>query len=510
MADRKGRRAFIRNMGLAGAAVAGAPILFTPGGRAVAQEGEDTIFIEINLRDQWDHVHFFVPPGVAQFSGSIHRGPSGDDLAFYAQPGEIREVGGVYLTDDSFALAPHVDTIAMLEFGEATRGPIHGHEAGNDIRSPGRRANQMAGYMPIFENDPTGDGGNWRTYSTVPTPASLHNYWAKQRSPGLRNGWAFKGYGRSNHTAYHFAAGLSGGELDRVRSKDELFELFPLITQDPSLLSSDEESDALLRLLGRTDARYFARRGVAGGARDDHQVQLDELRARLRVDMPIEIRLRLDEAETEFWSSGVPNQKCTDGDRDIRDCVEGRDTFKAQIWETVAYAFKAVASGATRTVSIEFDFRDLHNQRPEEAIRTQAQQAARPLARLIQRLKEVGLYDRTAIAIYTTDGSRGLKAGSYGNDGRNTVILAGGRVRGGYYGDIRLTDEGGRNGVVFHPPDESGNPIEASYSFRSGEGRLESARIWRTVTAAAGIPQELCDEFSGVTGARPYSYMLRS
>lgn len=44
--------------------------------------------------------------------------------------------------------------------------------------------------------------------------------------------------------------------------------------------------------------------------------------------------------------------------------------------------------------------------RTESVLRTQAQQVARPLARLITDLKAAGLYDRTVIAVYTLDGSR--------------------------------------------------------------------------------------------------------
>ena len=68
----------------------------------------------------------------------------------------------------------------------------------------------------------------------------------------------------------------------------------------------------------------------------------------------------------------------------------------------VAWATKLFQAGLTRTFSIEYDFRDLHQFRPEEALRTQAKQVAIPLARAIERLKALNLFERTLIVFYTT------------------------------------------------------------------------------------------------------------
>ncbi|MBX3252350.1 MAG: DUF1501 domain-containing protein [Myxococcales bacterium] len=505
-----GRRRFLGALGASALAPALLPLRrlggpFGGSARAALPDDGGTIFIEICLRDQWDQMHVFVPPGIAGAS-RIHRGETGDQITFFAQPDELRTAGGVILTADSAELAPHVDTVAQLDFGVPTAGDIHGHEAANPLRTPGRRRDRLPGYMSLFDNDPaSGDGGNMRDYGTVPTPSSIHNHWSKLLDPSLRNGFAFKGVSRSNHTVFHFAAGLPGGELDRIRSRRELFDLFPPFVDDPSLLRTPREADAVQRLLSRVDRSFFARRRVTDAVRDDHERQIDELREQLHVAEPRVVSLPITDEEREYWGSGVPSQMCTRADRDSYECGDGQ--VKAQIWEQVAYAYKLVSAGMVRTVALEFDYMDLHGYRPEQAVRTQAQQLARPLARLIARLKADGLYERTVIAVYTVDGSRAPHANSYGHDGKNTLILAGGRIRGGYFGDIRLSDEGSRNRVRYHPPDEGGAPT--SEAFEGVRGRLDSARIWRTVAEAAGIPRAIIDEYAEVQGKRPYSYLLR-
>ncbi len=479
--------------------------------KAGAQPPDDggTLFLEICLRDQWDQMHVFVPPGIASF-GRVHRGETGDGLTFFAQPDELRmtptSTGNVFLTADSYELAPFVDSVAQIDFGEPTAGDIHGHEAANPIRTPGRRRERLPGYMSLFENDPaSSSSGNMEDYGTVPTPACVHNHWSKSLDPSLRNGIAFKGISRSNQTVYHFAAGLPGGELDRVRSRGELFDLFPPFVDDPSLVRSAGEANAIQRALGRLDDRFLARRRIQARVRDDHQRQIDELRQQLHVAEPRVVSLPLTEEERAYWGSGVPSQTCTRNDLESFECGEGQ--VKAQIWEQVAYAYKLLSAGLTRTVALEFDYMDLHTYRPQSAVRTQAQQLAKPLARLIARLQEDGLYERTVIAVYTADGSRAPHANSYGHDGKNTLILAGGRIRGGYYGDIRLTDEGSRNGVTYHPPGEDGAPL--SEGFRGTNGRLSSARLWRTVIEAARIPSDVVEGFAEVQSATPYGFVLR-
>jgi hypothetical protein len=506
------RRSFLRLLGIALASPAIPPALRfaaneIAGGVAHAQDAESaTILIEIDLRDQWDQMHVMVPPGIATHT-DIRRGETGDGITMFAQPDELRRTAsGVFLTADSYELEPHLDTVAQIDHCEASLGAVHGHEAGNAIRSPGRREERLAGALPMFENDAaSADSGNMAWFATTPTPASIHNHWQKSLEPSLRNGIAFKGISRSNHTVYHFGAGLPGAELDRIRSRDQLFESFPAFVEDLNVVPTPEEAEALRAVLARTDDRFLRRRGYGDGVVLGHAQQIAEAREILHVAEPRVISLPLNDEERAYWGTDVPRQMCTAEDRDSFECPD--DRVKGHIWEQIAYAFKLVSSGLTRTVALEFDYMDLHGYRPELAVRTQAKQLARPLARLITRLQEAGLYERTVIAVYTADGSRSPRAGSYGNDGKNTLILAGGGIRGGYWGDIRLTDESDHNGFTYHPPDpETGAP---SGSFTGIEGRLDSARVWRTVARAAKIPDALCDDFSEVAGAAPLPFVLR-
>ena len=503
------RRRFLKILGAALAAPAVSPAmryagLELGGGKAYAQaDGQGTIFIEVCLRDQWDQMHVMVPPSIARRT-QIVRGETGAAVTFFAQPSELSEHNGVFLTEDSRELADHLDTVAQVDHCEASQGPIHGHEAANAIRSPGRTTDS-AGRMPMFENDPaTAMAGNVEYYGTVPTPATLHNFYQKQLDSSLRNGFVFKGLSRTNHTVFHFAAGLAGADLDRIRSIDELQETVRAAATN--IIPTAQEADALQRVLGRLDSRFMSRRGYAGGTVDAHDTQLSEARASLYSDTPRFLDLTLSEEEREFWSAGVPNQMCTSGDRDSFECEP--EKVKAQIWQQFAFAFKVAQSGITRTIALEFDYMDLHDFRPELAVRTQGKQISRSLARLITKLKEAGLYDRTLIAVYTADGSRAPHASSYGSDGKNTLILAGGKVRGGYWGDIELGGDGSGNGATYRPPDP--NTGAPSGGFRGIQGRLDSGRVWRTVVEAAGVPRSIASGFGEVASAEPLPFLIRS
>jgi hypothetical protein len=187
------------------------------GGKAYAdaqEVGRGTMFMEFNFRDQVDLVHVFVPPGLAS-RATLRRGANQNECVLFASPDEITEhANGIYLTDDSRELAPHVDTIAVLDTGEAGDGSIHGHEAANGMRSPGRTRSTGNGRMPMYQNDGPSGGGNEPHNSSTPTPASLHNYHQKQIASGLRNGFTLKGIARSGvHTVYHFGAGFGKGTL---------------------------------------------------------------------------------------------------------------------------------------------------------------------------------------------------------------------------------------------------------------------------------------------------------
>src|SRR5690606_25698654 len=111
-----------------------------------------TYFLEINLRDQWDFGHVFTPPSLATYT-NLRRGTEGRKCALFTS--DFTTAGnGFYLTQDSLPLVPHLDDIAVCELFELTKGRIHGHEAANATRSPGRDYDSGAGRMAMYEGEP--------------------------------------------------------------------------------------------------------------------------------------------------------------------------------------------------------------------------------------------------------------------------------------------------------------------------------------------------------------------
>ena len=442
------RRRFLKVLGAALATPAVAPAMkFAANdllvGEAHAQqvaENAPTYFMEINLRDQWDFGHVFASPGLAT-NVNLRRGPSGDRCALFHDSSQYtRERRNFFLTPDSLELAPHLDTIAVCETFELSMGRIHGHEAGNATRSPGRGYNGGAGRMAMYEGEPVySEQGNEPHFSSTPTPAALHNFYSKQIGSAGRNGVAFKGISRF-HTTFHFGAGLPGAELDRMQSVQSLLDAFPDKVEDLNVLPTPEEADAVARLLRRVDSRFFERHGFSASAKDRHEQNLVEVKNLLYSGDQRVISLPLTEEERNYWSAGVPAQV--------------GQTLKANIWEQVAYGFKLFAGDMARTFAVEFDYIDVHDQRTEDQMRVMARQTVLPLVRLIESLQAAGIYDRTLIAIYSLDGGRSPAAASYGNEGKNTVILAGGMIEGGYYGDISVaSDTANGHRYQYHIPD---------------------------------------------------------
>jgi len=502
-----GRRRFLKLVGsaLAGTAVAESlrfAVHDTLAGSHYAEAAEaqqPTYFIEINMRDQVDYGHLFVAPGLASRVGDLRVGTGGSKAALFCSMSELRARDNrVYLTDDSVALDPHLDTIAVTECCELSMGAIHGHEAANATRSPGRTYSESPGKMRMWEGDPISNfpQGCEAFYSSTPTPASIHNYQQKLLDPALRNGVAFKGISRSIHTAYHFAGGLPGAELDRIPNKEQLLAAFPARSEDLSVLPRPEDAELLTKVLAKVDGRFLSRRRFAGAALDAHAANLIEARGLLHSGQTRTINLALTPEETAYWSADVPPQACDPA------------SVKAEIWEQVAFAHKILTSERSRSIALEFDYVDVHDSRTEEQMRTYAKQAALPLARLIAKLKESGHYARTLIAIYTTDGGRSPAAGSAGNEGKNTVIFAGGMIRGGYYGDVSVesdTDDGHR--YAYHAPDPvTGAP---GPGVTDNSGRLPGAALWRTAMRALQVPDALCEQFPDVRGVAPLGFMLR-
>ncbi|HKY37398.1 MAG TPA: hypothetical protein VJN18_15755 [Polyangiaceae bacterium] len=485
---------------------------------------EGTIFLEFNYRDQVDLMHVFVPPGIATHP-SLKPGVNGEAISMFHQVANIRKAPNTnhYLTPDSMELLDYVDDIAIIDTSEATIGNVHGHEAGSAIRSPGRVMGSASGKQPMYMIDAPNDGANGagseKLYTSTPTPATLHNYHQKQTDATLKNGFAFKGISRFKHSCYHYGADLPGSELDRYKDKDSLFSAFPKVATDASLVPSPAHADLLLKMVKGVDTRLFTRR-YAPEKLNNHLAQLNETRNLLHVANPKVVDVPLTMAEEMLWGEGVPTQKCTQGDTKVVDCGTNGDPsadgfVKAQVWEQFAYAAKILGSGVTRSAAIEFDFMDLHGDgaRPESVLQVQAQQASKPLARMIKYMKDLGVWHRTLIAVYTLDGSRRPAANSYGNDGKGTMILAGGMIKGGYYGDIRITKDmtnGHEYGFVKPDPVTgvpTGDPIT---SWGDPSKRTPGADLWLTVMKALGIPDELARSFPDTTNGTVHQCMLKS
>ncbi|HEX4924381.1 MAG TPA: DUF1501 domain-containing protein, partial [Bdellovibrionales bacterium] len=235
-------------------------------------------------------------------------------------------------------------------------------------------------------------------------------------------------------------------------------------------------------------------------AEENHLTQLTGLSSRLNRIPPV-FNLGLTPDERAYWSAGVPH----DGHPD--------DRGKAQIWEQVAFAAKLISNRVVRTVALEFDYEDVHSDRNEAVLRAQGLQTSLPLARLIETLKAAGIYDDTVVAIYTLDGGRSPICASTGAEGKNSVMLAGGRIRGGYYGDIRVAgtnyeDRSGRHFFTYHKPDEAtGAPV--SEGALGNDRRISGGSIWKTVAKAAGIPSSLYNTFPDVRNEPELNFLLR-
>lgn len=497
------RRNFLKLLGVALAAPAvPAGVRFAARalavGEAKAAEMEDpphTYYIEINLRDQWDFGHVFVAPGLATHQGLI-RGPEGRKCAMYFMQEELlARANNVFLTPLSIPLDPHLDTIAMIETCELGIGEIHGHEASCAFRSPGRSNAQGPGRSPMGANEPVPYvPGNQNHYSSTPTPSSLHNYWQKQLDPKVRNGLTFKGIGRE-HTTYHFGAGLPGAEIDRMQARQQLYNAFPDTVEDFNVLPTREQADALVDILSRADARFLDKYGFVENVPPAHVANQNASRSLLYVGEPRLISLPLTEEEIAYWSAGVPDQVTANP--------------KANIWEQAAWAFKLLSNDLVRTFSIEFDYVDWHDTRPQSIMDTLALQTVLPLTRLIESLKLAGIYDRTLIALYTVDSGRSPAGNSSGSEGKCGLMLAGGMIQGGYYGDVGVDGpEADGHRYYYQPPDPATGAPAGKVTDSSG--RLSSAAVWRTVMKALRVPDEIAGQFPDVAQAKAMDWLLRS
>jgi hypothetical protein len=296
---------------------------------------------------------------------------------------------------------------------------------------------------------------------------------------------------RDIHTAYHFSAGLQDAQIDRYQTTETLISAFNSTTGPTGILGTHGQQ--ITELIKMVDANFAQRLYYNLRSFLDHQKQVTS--AGLSMGQSTTFDLTLTPTEIEFWRTGVSE--------------EGHGGPKAQIWEQVAYASKLVTSGRVRTVALEFDYVDIHGGRDEAAMRATGTQTALPLARLIQTLKNAGLYDRTVIAMYTTDGGRTPISDSYGSEGKNGAVLAGGRIRGGYYGDIRVDSTFGEtHSFRYHMPDnQTGQPILSGTT--GNDLRTSGASLWKTVAKATGIPSSVYNQFPDTAAAPELNYLLR-
>jgi hypothetical protein len=479
-----------------------------------------TYFIEFNYRDQVDFGEVAIAPSLAAGYASLNRGDTGRRAALFFDQSEIIEAGNnFFLTPDSQALAPHLDSIAFLDSGELTPGQIHGHNAANRNRAPDCSTSAGPGQSPMWTRDPTTQfpTGVEAYQSAFPTPASLHNYLQKSLTPEVRNGVVMKGVTRAKHTIFHFGANLPGSELDRMQEKDQLYSAFPG-AGEPGVVapvSNLEEAELLARVLKRIDPAFLARRNFAQTAFDSHMAEVTAAQGILSgagAALP-GFELPLTAEEDAYWKEGVPEQG-DDGRTVFDGIMQDNDTLthvKFQIWEQFALAYKLIAGGFTRTVAGDCEFIDHHETRPRANVKVQTLQVALPLARLIEQLKAVGLYDRTLIAIYTCDGSRAPAANSNGDDemSKMSIILAGGLIRGGYYGDIRVGGpDGDGHQYAIHMPDLStGLPVPTG-SMRKNEGRIPGSVMWKTVAKAMRAPASMIGQFPGMAEAQTLDFLL--
>lgn len=455
-----------------------------------------TNFIEVCFRDQWDFQCLFVPPGVAQSYANVQNRlpPAG---------APIQERRNFYVTPNAAELRPHLDDIAVMELGDVCVGNVHAHEAGNPLRSPGRTYNQTAGKIDMSTVDKRPGGrsdGNEVYYSSTPTPAILHNYYSKMQTPNLTNGVILRSTLRADiHTYYHFEANLANAQCDRFFDKQTFLDRFANTTVPPAASSSQKYGSLVASFVKRLDDAYL-QRALANAERAKQGANADALRTLFTGAPGQPISLTLSAAEEQTWKTGIGPQVICPGD-DANQCVAQGNKWHPS--ELFAYSGKLLQSGRVRTVAIDFDLSDVHTNRTKFMMDTQAQQSGMTLARLINFLKANNLWANTVIAMYTLDGSRSMDTNSTGQDSKNAIVLAGGKIKGGYYGDIRMTN----GAFTYHRPDDAGNPVAAGVT--GGNQRVPAADVYKTVMTAAGVPTAMIDGFADARPGKVLSYMLK-
>ncbi|MEA2700787.1 MAG: hypothetical protein QOI66_5058 [Myxococcales bacterium] len=524
------RRRFLKQLGLA---------LFAPGipaalrygvndlllGTAHAASAEanpPTYFYEHNSRDQNYWIQVAVAPGLATDQNLI-RGETGTKVALFFQSNElIKTSNGVYLTPQSKVLEPHIDNIAFLPLNELTPGAIHYHQAANRTRSPGATTSPGPGQQPMWTRDPTKQfpTGVEKMQSAFPTPASLHNYLQQQITPGLRNGVAFKGITRDKHTCFHYGAGLQSSELDRMYSVDQVYKAFPESVDGmalPQVLPTADEAELFARILKRVDPTFLQRRRLPKSAVDDHGAEVTSAQ-KLLFDPNAgsvvggKVTIPLTPEEIAYWKEGVPEQNPngTTNWPGIKQDADSLTAVKFQPWQAWGIGYKLLTSGLTRSAAGEIEFIDQHETRPKANVDCYALMLAPCLARMIEKVKAAGIWDRTLIAMYTCDGSRSPAANSNGDQGENWVILAGGKVKGGYYGDIRVasTSAGGHTFSYHVPSLTTGVPDPTGVT--NNDHRIPGEVIWKTVAKLMGASDSVLNQVPGMGTTPTLDFLIKT
>jgi hypothetical protein len=217
-------------------------------------------------------------------------------------------------------------------------------------------------------------------------------------------------------------------------------------------------------------------------------------------------------AEQTYWKAGVPEQNMNGLTNypGIKQDADSLTAVKFQAWESWGLGFKLLASGLTRTAAGEVEFIDHHDTRPKANVDCYALLLAPCLARMCEQLKAAGMWERSLIACYTCDGSRAPAADTNGDQGENWVILAGGRVNGGYYGDIRVAGADGEgHKYTYHVPDfRTGVP--AAKGVTDNSGRIPGEVIWKTVGKLMGASDAVLNQFPGMSTTPVLDFVIKA
>lgn len=473
-------------------------------GSAVAYAAPSPVkyFIEINLRDQWDFMHFMVPPGLATHNGLIRavNGVKGEEplcALFQDNKSLINGGSGYYLTEDSKEIQPWLTQIAAVETIELCIGSIHGHEAANALRSPGRAYKKEGAKTAMWLGDDAQQqdpGGDEFLHSSSPTPAMVHLNVARQTNMNAR-AVALKFLGRSDkkHTVYHHAASLSDNGFQRIQSKEQLVQAF---SQDkPKDPLSVSEVQAMADILKRLDTNYLKSLKFTAEAGINHHEHQDSFLARTAAGSK-PFSLDFDSAQKAYWEAGVP--------------PEMSGAPRMHLWEQASIAARLIEYDAVSTIAMEFSFDDLHGPRPKAAVMSQGKIIGSVLARLLKELTRLGKLDQTLIMLNTTDGGRSPACDSYGDSGKNSMILAGAGIKGGYFGDIRVAGTSGNvHQYTYHKPIYKTGQTEPNGA-RDNGNRIPGAVAYRTIMSAMGAPVDMYKKFLDVGEGEVLSCMLKA